>query len=99
MLKGHARALVVPGFLQPLANPGALWDGFEEAKRHLILRFHPGLRFVAVVVFEPAIRIGHFRAVVVVDDTFVFTGVGVVQRLGKGGGGHEVEQKAGTHER
>ena len=91
MLKRHAGALIVPGLLQSLADFGALRNGLEITKSHFVLGLHPGLCFITVVIFQPAIGIRHLGAVIIVDDAAVFPGFRVGEALGGGDGGHEAK--------
>ena len=57
---------VVPQLLQSLTNSLALWERVEIAESNLILRLHPLGCALRVVIFEPTIRVGNLRSMVVI---------------------------------
>ena len=65
-LERHAISFVIPKLGQPRFDPFALRNAFEVRERDLVLRFDPGLGFRRVIILQPAIRIGHFGAVIIV---------------------------------
>ena len=92
----QAKALVVPQFLQPVADRLALGQRLQVAEGHLVLRLHPGLGFVGVVILQPAIRIRHLGAVVNIHHV-VLTSGGVGQGLSESSRGHEQQDKCRAH--
>ena len=74
-----AEAFEVPQFGQPLNETLALRDRIEESPGHFVLRCNPLRGRFAFVLFQPTIRIGNDRAVIVIDNV-------AASRLGISGG-------------
>src|SRR5262249_40379283 len=63
----NAVLLVVPEPCQSLVNLFARRNATQKAECQFVLCFDPGARLGTVGILEPAIRIGHGAAVIVVD--------------------------------
>ena len=67
LAEGDAELLVVPQPRQALADRLALRDLLQVAEGDAVLRLHPRAGLRAVGLLQPAVGVGHARAVVVVD--------------------------------
>src|SRR5437879_2386393 len=56
-----------PQLCESFADPFALGNLLEIGERNPVFRFDPGTRIWRVDIFEPAVGIGDFCAVIVVD--------------------------------
>ena len=78
LFEGHAVALVVPKFFQPGLDRRSLRNRIEKFERDLVFRFDPPSRLGRIRVFQPAIRIGHFRAVKIIH-LFTLACLGIIR--------------------
>ena len=69
LLVGNGIALVIPKLTHALLDGDAFRDGIEIGKCYFVLCPNPAVNGLAFphIVFEPAVAVCHFRAVVVVD--------------------------------
>ena len=67
--RGRAEFRIVDEPSQAFLNLGSIGDVFEVSKSDLVLVFDPLLHFGRRVVFQPAIRVGYFDAVIRIDLT------------------------------
>mmetsp|Transcript_6598 Transcript_6598/g.27333 ORF Transcript_6598/g.27333 Transcript_6598/m.27333 type:complete len:718 (+) Transcript_6598:973-3126(+) len=88
LAEGDAELLEVIELGVELAHRQALRHGGEEFVGDLVLLHDPGLGVGAVVVFQPAVGVGH-RGVVIGVDLVDLAGDGVADRLALGAGGEQ----------
>ncbi len=67
VLTGSGEALVIPELGEAVVDGLAVGDLIEVAEGQFVFGFDPGMGFGGIGVFEPAVGVGDFGAVVVVD--------------------------------
>ena len=68
LFEGHPVPFVIPELCQSRPDSGQFGNVLQISDRDFVLRVHPRLGLRRIVILQPAIRVGDFHAVVIIDD-------------------------------